>query len=34
MGLVKTGEGDRPVEEVKILQARAVEEGAEEDDGS
>lgn len=30
MGLVKTGEGDRPVEEVRILKARVVEVGEEE----
>lgn len=29
MGLVRTGEGDRPVEEVKITRARVVEEGDE-----
>ncbi|KAL8917452.1 MAG: hypothetical protein Q9208_007946 [Pyrenodesmia sp. 3 TL-2023] len=29
MGLVKTGEGDRPVEEVRILRARVLEEGEE-----
>jgi len=28
MGLVKTGEEDRPVEEVKIIRARSVESGA------
>ncbi|PQE21330.1 peptidyl-prolyl ciS-trans isomerase-like 1 protein [Rutstroemia sp. NJR-2017a WRK4] len=27
LGLVRTGEGDRPVEEVKILRGRVVEEG-------
>ena len=26
LGLVKTGEADRPVEEVKIVRARVVEE--------
>ncbi|KAI9887567.1 MAG: Peptidyl-prolyl cis-trans isomerase-like 1 [Watsoniomyces obsoletus] len=30
MGLVKTGAGDRPVEDVKIVQARVLEEGDEE----
>lgn len=29
MGLVKTGEGDRPVDEVRIVRARVVEEGEE-----
>ncbi len=30
MGLVKTGADDRPVDQVKILKARVVEEGDEE----
>lgn len=30
MGMVRTGEGDRPVEEVKILRARVLEEGDDE----
>jgi peptidyl-prolyl cis-trans isomerase-like 1 len=29
MGLVKTGAEDRPVDQVKILKARVVEEGQE-----
>ncbi|EEH35121.2 peptidyl-prolyl cis-trans isomerase cypE [Paracoccidioides lutzii Pb01] len=30
MGMVKTGAGDRPVDDVKILSAKVVEEGAKE----
>lgn len=32
MGLVKTGAGDRPVEDVKIVSARVLEEGGGEEE--